>query len=62
MARECAVLQAKTGHVAVENRAFQNVKRHILRIKAEQADFSCIFARVWREGRYSSFLEAVLIL
>ena len=48
MARECAVLQAKTGHVAVENSAFQNVKRHILRIKAEQADFSCIFASMGR--------------
>ena len=34
-----AVLQAKTGHIAVRNRSFQNAKRHTRKIKAAEAVF-----------------------
>ena len=45
---KCAVLQAKTGHIAVRNGSSQNANRHIRKVKAAEAVFSCIFASMGR--------------
>ena len=43
-----SVFQSKTGHIAVWTGSFQNVKRHIRKIKTAEAVSSCISASVGR--------------